>query len=223
MLKKLKSRIKSLNFNPKNELIKFIILVIGILALTALAYFTLNKFYVLILGILIEFCGVFAFIYRYKLYEEDKRRRLEQEFVEVFSYIRIYLVNKENVYVAIQKASKYSSKEMNDQITNLLKKIDEDKSIVPFLDFAGYFKNKIIEEVMISMYQMIDGGYTEMYLNQFISIFEQFRNRLNNENMQKRYKKLNFYNTLSIVGSGYLMFVMLLAIVHILGELTNGI
>ena len=90
------------------------------------------------------------------------------------------------------------------------------------LKYAGEYKNKTIEEVMISLYQMIDGGYADNYLNQFILIFENLRKRTNEENSHLRLKKLQNLNLLSLVGSGYLMMVMLIVIVSIIGELTNG-
>ena len=162
------------------------------------------------------------FLSKYNLLEEDKRRRLEMEFVEVFSYIRIYLVNKENVYSSIKKASQYTSKEMNEELNKLLIRIDEDKTILPFLDFGHYFKNKVIDEVMIALYQMVDGGYSENFINQFINVFDEFKARSNNEALFKRYSKMGTINQMSLVGSGYLMFVMLLVIINIIGDLTNG-
>lgn len=211
-----------LNLDPKKEFLKLVIgnLLIVVISIL-LIVFLKSLFYlaVLVLGVILF---TYCFFYRYDQIEENKRRKLEIEFVEVFSYLRIYLVNKETVYTALKKANEYTSKEMNKLINNFLIKIDEDKSILPFLEFGRYFKNKTIEEVMISLYQMIDGGYTDNYLNQFILIFENLRKRTNEENSHHRLKKLQNLNLLSLVGSGYLMMVMLIVIVSIIGELANG-
>lgn len=211
-----------LNLDPKKEFLKLVIgnLLIVVISIL-LIVFLKSLFYlaVLVLGVILF---TYCFFYRYDQIEENKRRKLEIEFVEVFSYLRIYLVNKETVYTALKKANEFTSKEMNKLINNFLIKIDEDKSILPFLEFGRYFKNKTIEEVMISLYQMIDGGYTDNYLNQFILIFENLRKRTNEENSHHRLKKLQNLNLLSLVGSGYLMMVMLIVIVSIIGELTNG-
>lgn len=211
-----------LNLDPKKEFLKLVIgnLLIVVISIL-LIVFLKSLFYlaVLVLGVILF---TYCFFYRYDQIEENKRRKLEIEFVEVFSYLRIYLVNKETVYTALKKANEFTSKEMNKLINNFLIKIDEDKSILPFLEFGRYFKNKTIEEVMISLYQMIDGGYIDNYLNQFILIFENLRKRTNEENSHHRLKKLQNLNLLSLVGSGYLMMVMLIVIVSIIGELTNG-
>lgn len=211
-----------LNLNPKKELLKFLIGNLVVIAISiALIFIFKSLFYiaVLVVGVLLF---SYAFFYRYDQFENDKRKRLEIEFVEVFSYLRIYLTNKETVYTALTKASEYTSKEMNSKINEFLLKIDEDKSIVPFLEFGRYFHNKTIEEVMISLYQMVDGGYAENYINQFVLVFENLRKRSNEESLHNRYKKMNNLNLITLIGSGYLMMVMLIVIVSVIGEMTNG-
>lgn len=223
MMKKLKEEILSLNLNPTTEYIKIGIIEVLILLVGIITYFLTKYLIAIIISVSLIPIAFVAFIYRYQIYKEDKRKRLASEFLEVFSYIRIYLVNKENVYTAIRKAGEYSSKEMSKEINEFLQEVDKDKSIVPFLDFGKKFQSKAIEEVMISLYQMIDGGFTESYLNQFVNIFENLRNRINNEVMTKRYKNIDSLNQMSLVGSGYLMFVILLVIITLLGDLTNGL
>lgn len=222
-MKKFKEEILSLNLNPTTEYIKIGIIEVLILLVGIITYFLTKYLIAIIISVSLVPIAFVAFIYRYQIYKEDKRKRLASEFLEVFSYIRIYLVNKENVYTAIRKAGEYSSKEMSKEINEFLQEVDKDKSIVPFLDFGKKFQSKAIEEVMISLYQMIDGGFTESYLNQFVNIFENLRNRINNEVMTKRYKNIDSLNQMSLVGSGYLMFVILLVIITLLGDLTNGL
>ena len=222
LLKKQRQKIQKLNLNPKKELLKYLIGNLALIGLILTLFFVLKSWFYLILipiGLIIFF---FYFINRYDVFEENKRKRLEVEFVEVFSYLRIYLLNKETVYSALEKANQYTSKEMNQKINEFLIKIDEDKSIIPFLEFARYFKNKTIEEVMISLYQMVVGGYADNYINQFIAVFENLRKRINEENLHNRYNKMNNLNIMTLIGSGYLMLVMLVVIVNIIGEMTTG-
>lgn len=152
-----------------------------------------------------------------------RRKKLELEFIEVFSYLRIYLSNKENVYRSLKQASEYTSIEMKKEINNFLEKIDNDKTIMPFIEFGNIFHNKVIEEVMISLYQMIDGGFTETYLNQFISLFDNFKNRYLQDDLTNRYKKMDLFTTLSLFGSGFIMMIMLLVVMNIIGGLANGL
>lgn len=222
MLKKKKERILKLKLNPIKELLKFLAGNLIIVASGLLLIFIFSSlFYIafIVIGLLIY---TYAFLSRYDAIEDNNRKKLEVEFVEVFSYLRIYLTNKETVYTALRKVNEYTSKEMNAKINDFLIKIDEDKTILPFLEFGNYFKSKTIEEVMISLYQMVDGGYTENYLNQFILVFENLRKRSDDEQLQDRYKKMSNINLLTLIGSGYLMLVMLIVIVTIIGEMTNG-
>ena len=222
MLKKLKQKILNLKLNPKKEFLKFLIGNLVITAVGIVLIFINKSLYYLFFIAIGDLFFSYLFLSRYDQIESDKRKRLEIEFVEVFSYLRIYLLNKETVYTALTKANQYTSKEMNTKISEFLIKIDEDKSIVPFLEFGKYFKNKTIEEVMIALYQMVDGGYQENYINQFIIVFENLRKISEEGSLNNRYKKMNNLNLFTLFGSAYLMLVMLIVIVTVIGDMTNG-
>ena len=222
MLKKQKQKILNLKLNPKKEFLKFLIGNLVITAVGIVLIFINKSLYYLFFIAIGDLFFSYLFLSRYDQIESDKRKRLEVEFVEVFSYLRIYLLNKETVYTALTKANQYTSKEMNTKISEFLIKIDEDKSIVPFLEFGKYFKNKTIEEVMIALYQMVDGGYQENYINQFIIVFENLRKISEEGSLNNRYKKMNNLNLFTLFGSAYLMLVMLIVIVTVIGDMTNG-
>ena len=222
MLKKLKQKILNLKLNPKKEFLKFLIGNLVITAVGIVLIFINKSLYYLFFIAIGDLFFSYLFLSRYDQIESDKRKRLEVEFVEVFSYLRIYLLNKETVYTALTKANQYTSKEMNTKISEFLIKIDGDKSIVPFLEFGKYFKNKTIEEVMIALYQMVDGGYQENYINQFIIVFENLRKISEEGSLNNRYKKMNNLNLFTLFGSAYLMLVMLIVIVTVIGDMTNG-
>lgn len=221
-MKKLKERILKLNLNPRNELIIFILIsLVGIVSAISVFIFLKSWSYSAI-AILITLVVLDLYYQRYSFLEEEKRKRLENEFVEMFSYLRIYLVNKQNVYQALKESSQFTSLEMKEEVNKFLGKIDEDKTVVPFLDFSKKMKNKIIEEVMISLYQMVDAGSSINYLNQFIQIFENFQARFKKEDLDKRLRKLDLFNTFSLLGVGYLMIIILLVIVSIIGDVTSN-
>ena len=190
--------------------------------LAFLIYYFTNNLVLLSFGLIASLGVIYCLLKRYDYMVENRRKHLEMEFIEVFSYLRIYLSNKESVYRSLKQASEYTSIEMKREISKFLDRIDEDKSILPFIEFGNSFKNKVIEEVMISLYQMIDGVFTENYLNQFISLFDNFKSRYLKEDMLNRYKKMDIFTTLSLLGSGYILITMLLIIVNIIGGMTNG-
>lgn len=221
-MKKLKEKIQKLNLDLKKETVLLVsVSLLSVLSAFLVFFFTKNLLF-LSLTLIIGLGFIYISFKRYDYMLENRRRNLEMEFIEVFSYLRIYLSNKENVYRSLKQSSEYTSIEMKKEIGRFLERIDEDKSIIPFVEFGNSFKNKVIEEVMISLYQMIDGGFTENYLNQFISLFDNFKSRYLKEDMLKRYKKMDLFTTLSLLGSGYILITMLLIIVNIIGSMTNG-
>ncbi len=221
-MKKLKERILKLNLNPRNELIKFILLWITGVVGSILVFIFTNSWTYFAIVLLVTLLLTDLLYQRYSYLEETKRKRLENEFVEMFSYLRIYLVNKQNVYQALKESSQFTSIEMKEEVNSFLGKIDEDKTVVPFIEFSKKMKNKIIEEVMISLYQMIDAGSSINYLNQFIQLFENFQARFKKEDLDKRLRKLDLFNTLSLLGVGYLMIIILLVIVSIIGDVASN-
>ncbi len=221
-MKKLKERILKLNLNPRNELIKFILLWITGVVGSILVFIFTNSWTYFAIVLLVTLLLTDLLYQRYSYLEEGKRKRLENEFVEMFSYLRIYLVNKQNVYQALKESSQFTSIEMKEEVNSFLGKIDEDKTVVPFIEFSKKMKNKIIEEVMISLYQMIDAGSSINYLNQFIQLFENFQARFKKEDLDKRLRKLDLFNTLSLLGVGYLMIIILLVIVSIIGDVASN-
>ncbi len=221
-MKKLKERTLKLNLNPRNELIKFILLWITGVVGSILVFIFTNSWTYFAIVLLVTLLLTDLLYQRYSYLEEGKRKRLENEFVEMFSYLRIYLVNKQNVYQALKESSQFTSIEMKEEVNSFLGKIDEDKTVVPFIEFSKKMKNKIIEEVMISLYQMIDAGSSINYLNQFIQLFENFQARFKKEDLDKRLRKLDLFNTLSLLGVGYLMIIILLVIVSIIGDVASN-
>ena len=151
-----------------------------------------------------------------------KELALDDEFIEIFSYLKIYIANKESVYKALTNIKEFASPRMLERLDDLTNEIDNDKTIQPFINFARKFKNKVIEEVMIALFELINNGNNEAYLNQFIKIFEDFKNRRENEDKDKRFRLFDTINMMSLVGSGYIMIILSFCVIQLLGEATNG-
>lgn len=221
-MKNLRQKIESLSLNFAKEM--SILAVVNVLLIAALiAMFFINLSILVIIGIAITIVAFNLFyLNRYNTMILNKEKKLDNEFIEIFSYLRIYLYNEETVYSALKNINEFASPKMKDRIEQLLSDIDEDKTVQPFITFARLFQNKVIEEVMIALYEMINSGNKDIYLNQFIKVFEDFKTRSENENEEKRYRKFDTLNMLSVVGSGYIMVILALCIVTLLGEATNG-
>ena len=218
-MKKLKEQTLKLNKDFKNEITRNILLNLAIILCSLLIVFLTKN--LLILIYFAAFLILFNFYYytRYSRLINKNNNNLINDFIDTFSYFRIYISNNRNVYISLKEISNYATSYVRGKLLELTNEIDEDKSLKPFLKFASYFNNKSVEEVMIAIYEMIDEGSNENYINQFIQTFTGFKIRILKTNEDKRLAKINFANSLSIVGIGILMVLIMLGIVSILGEI----
>ena len=65
---------------------------------------------------------------------------------------------------------------------------------------------------MIAIYEMVNEGTSENYLNQFISIFTSFKTRIERTREEKRIARFNLLNSVSILGMGLLMVLIMMSI-----------
>ncbi|HKL72747.1 MAG TPA: hypothetical protein VJY64_01000 [Candidatus Onthovivens sp.] len=221
-MKNLKRRIESLGLSYKKEMmflgtINTIVLVTCILII----FLTKNIIY-LAMGAIFLATTNYVFFYRYSKKELEIEQKLNDEFIEIFSYLRIYLYNEQNVYTSLCSIVEFASDKMKEKINVLIEEIDNDKSITPFINFSASFKNKTIEEVMISLYEITNCGNSNIYLNQFINIFENFKNTNETFRSNQRTKVFENINIFSIVGSGIIMLLIVYCVVGLLGDSANG-
>lgn len=221
-MNRLKNKIESLSLNYKKEMTYLIIgnIIIFIIIIT-LFILKIN-----IIGILISFGLLILFNYfslnKYSKLEKENKDKLDQSFIEIFSYLKIYLSNGETVYQSLKEVNVFVDDNIESYIDKLIKDIDEDKTIRPYMEFAQNFNDKSIEEVMIALYEITNSGASELYLNQFYKIFENLKNKIEND---KSYKRIRFFenlNVFSIVGSGMIMIILSFAVISLLGGIING-
>ncbi|MDY2727554.1 MAG: hypothetical protein SOV26_00895 [Candidatus Onthovivens sp.] len=160
----------------------------------------------------------FYYLTRYSRQISKNNASLINDFITTFSYFRIYISNNMNVYFALKEITNYSSPFIKSKILVMLDEIDEDKSLQPYIKFASYFSSKKIEEVMIAIYEMVNEGTSENYLNQFISIFTSFKTRIERTREEKRIARFNLLNSVSILGMGLLMVLIMMSVINMIGD-----
>ena len=117
----------------------------------------------------------------------------------------------------------YASDWMNLRIQNMLKEIDLDKSVTPFINFSKNFTYLVIENVMISIYQMVEQGEDESNLLQFDYVFSSLSNSLMETKIDNHQKSIDSMNAFPLIGAGLITITLTLSIIAILGELINVI
>lgn len=223
MIKKLKSQMLQLGLNPKKEglilLITNLVLILGGVA----TYFVFKQllYPAVCLGVALLFDVVFLTRYSKKI--DGKNIENLQEFATLFGYFRIFIHNSYSVYSALRELLNFANNDLKNYLNTLLNSIDEDKTVQPFVNFARHFNEIIVEEMMISIYQLIDDGETSDYLMQFELIFDKFSDLLYQKYLRGKDSRLGTIGSAPLIGSCFLIIVLTIGIISVIGELVNGI
>ena len=155
----------------------------------------------------------------------DKKRAIlkshENELISIISYFDVYIRNNKNVYQSFNQLIPYCSNWMKEKVEDLLKEIDEDKSIQPFVNFASNFQNLSTHSLMISIYQMVDQGENAEQLTHFNIIFDELSKNRNQEMITQKDKALSGMSTFPLMGAGMITVTLTISILTILGDLIN--
>lgn len=222
-MKKLKNKINILNLVYKKEMTKLILSTILINVVIILCALYLKNLQLLFLTILTTIAIIYTFNKDYDKRIKEYNQNLENEFVTTLNYIQTYLTNGFNVYQSISEVLKICNKDLNKSLTNLLSNIDEDKTVTPFITFSKNFESPLIQQVMISLYLMVENGTDINYISRFTPLFTQ----LKKDNEQKIVKNINSkydsLNLLPVIGAGIITVIIIIGIVSIIGGMLNGI
>ena len=217
----LKETIEFVGLSYTKEILKMVALNVAILGSVALIYFLLNN---LILAIFISISLIVMDYFLLSRFNDKKKLLLksrENELIAIISYFEVYVQNKNNVYQSFNMLIPYCSEWMKDKIETLLKEIDEDKSVQPFVNFANNFQQLSTHSLMLSIYQMVDQGENTHQLKQFDVIFAELARNRNREMMEQKSNSLANMSTFPLVGAGLITITLTMSILSILGDLIN--
>lgn len=191
--------------------------------LGALLYLWKRKIVYFFIPLLVALLGGFYIALALSKKRSEEEERLENEFIDFFSYFSIYVQDGFNVYNAMESALPYSKGELKMRLEDLLRQIDQDKSLTPYLCFASKFASLEIREVMLAIYQMVDQGACGVYLQQFLRLFSKLSDQ-KRERAQNRYlEKLDTLDFLPLLGGGISMLTLMVALLEIMGGMLNGL
>ena len=223
MKNKLKKQIEYCGLNYSSEIRKIILLNIISLIVALITYFFTKNISLIIsfsaLVLVFNYQIVSNYSAKVKLLDEER----ENEFVTIISYFEIFISNKNNVYQSFSKTILYCSDWMKDVMSNFLKDIDGDKTIQPFINFANNFKIKIVANIMLSIYTMVDQGESFEQINQFQILFEQLQKSKRIENLEKKQRSLSILASLPLVGAAGMTIALTISVIQIIGDLVNVI
>lgn len=170
--------------------------------------------------------GLALLLFVFLSYRKSKKLPLElyeKEFVILFTYFKVYLNNGYNIYNAIEEINNFASPFLKEKFQTLLSAIDEDKTVKPFIDFAHTFKPIIYEQLMISIYQMVEEGVSDIYLQQFQLIFNKLSEEVYKKDLDKREKRISYITSSPLVGAAMLVVLITIGVITLIGEMISGI
>ena len=218
-----KQTIEFVGLSYKREMLK-IIIINAVLLIAGVVMFIFTKNIVMPIMMIIGLSLLdFFLLTRYS----DKKRLIlknrENELIAIISYFEVYIQNNNNVYQSFSQLIPYCSDWMKEKVEDLLRQIDEDKTVQPFVDFAHNFQSLSIHSLMLSIYQMVDQGENSEQLLQFNVIFDELAKNRNKEIIDNKEKSLANMSTFPLVGAGLITISLTISILSILGDLINVI
>ena len=211
--------IEFVGLSYKKELSKILIINLVFIIGGVIAYLFTKNIVVPIVALIILGLMDFFLLTRYG----DKKRMIlknrENELIAIISYFEVYIQNNSNVYQSFNQLIPYCSDWMKEKIEELLKEIDEDKTVQPFINFAQNFKSLSIHSLMLSIYQMVDQGENSEQLLQFNVIFDELAKNRSKEIIDYKEKSLANMSTFPLVGAGLITITLTVSILSILGDL----
>ncbi len=212
-----------LKLSPKTEYLKLAGIDIALITIGAVISFLIKSW--LYLGLGLALAAIFSVYYltRYGAQIDAINKENIEEFVNLFSYFKIYIHNGYNVYTSLKEIATFASPNLKELLNTLLDDVDNDKSVQPFIKFARNFNEIIIEEMMISIYQMIDDGEQSNYLAQFESVFDKFAELQAEKSLRAKDSSLGMLSSAPLVGACILIVMITIGIVGVLGDLMNVI
>lgn len=223
MISKIKNKIINLGLSFKKELI-LLISVNSVLVLCGILLPILTQ---QIAFVLFPICLIFIFNFGYYIrlngLEQSRINDDIYDFVTVFTYFKIFIQNGSNVYTSLKEISQYANTRLSEQLAKLTTEMDTDKSVKPFVDFAHNYKDLLVEQIMLSIYQMIDEGNQGINLVNFETIFDKYADIIHANKISEKDKKLSSLTAAPLIGSALLILMVTFGVLLVIGEMVNGI
>ena len=220
-MKRLNELLDFIGVNKKIELIKALVLNVGILTIIVITTVLLKQIMIAFVGIIFILMANYILFNTYFSKKKEILTERESEFISIIGYFQFFISNGFNVYQSFQSLIPYSSIWMEEQIQSLITQIDNDKSVKPFINFANKFTNKIANNVMLSIYQMVDEGENNIHLLHFQSLFEELKRNQQKDLFDGKDRSMSSLSSLPLIGAGAITVLLTFGIIFLMGEMIN--
>lgn len=221
IMKRFNELMDFISANKTKEIIKIVIINVICLSLTALITICLKQLLFIFVGVIILIMSNYLIFNSYLNKKKEILDNREKEFITIIGYFQFFISNSYNVYQSFQALIAYSSTWMEEQIQSLILEIDNDKTVKPYVNFANKFQNRVTNNVMLSIYQMVDEGENGGHMMQFTNLFEQLNKTQQKELIDNKERSMSSLASLPLVGAGAITVLLTFAIISVMGEMIN--
>lgn len=220
-MNKLKQRMINLELSIKKEFLISLLISVILIAAGVLGFLYFSSYIIAVAAILLVLVFNLLYFGRYSKMEREQADQAKADFVSLFTFFKIYLHNGYSVYTALKEIQSFADKQLAMYLSELIREIDQDKTITPFIRFGRKFNDLVIEEMMISIYQMIDDGSNPSHLSQFDLIFAKISDLAYEKELNKKRNGLASMSTFPLIGSGVLIIMVTFGIITLVEEMVN--
>lgn len=223
MKRSFKDRLSALGLSYTKEMLIISLIVILIISIVLVIVFILKEIYVALIAGAFGIVALYFYISRYKTMEKNKEKENVDELISLLSYFEMFISNGNNVYTSFKMLLPYCGQYLQDAISSMLNQIDTDKSVGPYITFASKFNNRVIDSLMLSIYQMVDNGENTIELTEFDLLFNNIKNKNQEELIDSKKKSLDSLNSFPLIGAGAITIILSISIISIIGDYINVI
>ena len=223
MKRSLKERITALGLSYQKEMLMLFLVFALTIGLAFLSFLLLQQIIIAIFAVLAGALAIYFMLSRYSSLEKAAAKEHVDQLISLLSYFEIFISNGNNVYTSFKMLLPYCDEFLQDAISSMLAQIDVDKTIGPYINFACKFNDRIIESLMLSIYQMVDNGESSIELTEFDLLFNSIKEKHFEDAIDSRKRALDFFNSFPLIGAGAITIVLSISIVSIIGDYVNVI
>ena len=219
MKKSFKDRLSSLGLSYYKELLIIALIALVFVISGLLLIFLLKEVY---LGIIVFILGVaveLLYTSKYKSLELSVNKDKVNEFISALSYFEVYYSKGNDVYSSFKLLLPFCSQYLQDAINSFLLQSDSDKTVNPFVCFANKFDNSVVTTLMMSIYQLSNGGD----LLEFDLLYQSIRNKQTEALIESKKKSLDSLYSFPLIGAGAITVIFALQILSVIGDYVNVI
>ena len=219
MKKSFKDRLSSLGLSYYKELLIIALIAVVFVVSGLLLIFLLKEVY---LGIIVFILGVaveLLYTSKYKSLELSVNKDKVNEFISALSYFEVYYSKGNDVYSSFKLLLPFCSQYLQDAINSFLLQSDSDKTVNPFVCFANKFDNSVVTTLMMSIYQLSNGGD----LLEFDLLYQSIRNKQTELLIESKKKSLDSLYSFPLIGAGAITVIFALQILSVIGDYVNVI